>query len=56
MKNLANWKVRAGDGESLAASVEDASSGSPTDFYFVRVTQADGELAWSSPVWVDWEG
>jgi len=22
-------------------------------FYYVRLTQADGEMAWSSPVWVD---
>jgi hypothetical protein len=23
-------------------------------FYYVRVTQADGKRAWSSPVWVDY--
>jgi hypothetical protein len=23
-------------------------------FYYLRVTQADGHMAWSSPVWVDW--
>jgi hypothetical protein len=23
-------------------------------YYYVRVTQADGEWAWSSPVWVEW--
>jgi hypothetical protein len=22
--------------------------------YYVRVTQVDGEMAWSSPIWVDW--
>ena len=24
-----------------------------TDYYVVRVTQANGHMAWSSPVWVD---
>lgn len=23
-------------------------------FYYVRVTQRDGNMAWSSPIWVDW--
>ncbi len=22
------------------------------DFYYIRVTQRDGEMAWSSPIWV----
>jgi hypothetical protein len=26
--------------------------GAATDFYYVRVIQVDGEMAWSSPVWV----
>ncbi len=25
----------------------------PVDYYYLRVTQADGEMAWSSPVWVE---
>ena len=28
-------------------------SGDAADYYYLRVTQADGECAWSSPVWVD---
>jgi len=24
-------------------------------YYYVRLVQADGHIAWSSPVWVDWE-
>lgn len=31
--------------------LEDAPAKSE-DFYYVRVTQADGEMAWSSPIWV----
>ena len=24
-------------------------------YYYIRVTQADGELAWASPLWIDSE-
>lgn len=30
--------------------IEDASDGA--DYYYVRVTQANGQMAWSSPIWV----
>ncbi|GAA5115445.1 hypothetical protein GCM10023339_22610 [Alloalcanivorax gelatiniphagus] len=32
---------------------EPARSGGGTSFYYVRVFQVDGEMAWSSPIWVD---
>jgi len=32
--------------------IEDEGSGEGTDYYYVRVTQANGQMAWSSPVWV----
>jgi hypothetical protein len=40
--------------ESYEASmqVEDEGSGEKTDYYYVRVTQANGQMAWTSPVWV----
>lgn len=25
-----------------------------SSFYYVRVTQVDGEMAWSSPIWITW--
>ena len=25
----------------------------PFTFYYIRVTQADGQMAWSSPIWVE---
>jgi hypothetical protein len=34
-------------------TVSDASSGETDDFYYVRVFQANRQLAWSSPIWVD---
>ena len=32
---------------------EDSSPASTGDFYYIRVTQEDEEMAWSSPVWLD---
>jgi hypothetical protein len=29
-----------------------AGAEQPTDFYYLRATQADDEMAWSSPVWI----
>ena len=25
----------------------------PGDYYYLRITQKDGNMAWASPVWVD---
>jgi len=33
--------------------IEDEGSGEGTDYYYVRVTQANGQMAWSSPIWVE---
>ncbi len=33
--------------------VTDTGDGSRDDWYYVRVTQRNGQLAWSSPVWVN---
>ncbi len=33
-------------------SFADRQSGSETDWYYVRVAQTNGSMAWSSPVWV----
>ena len=30
----------------------DDTPGRPTDYYYIHILQADGEQAWSSPVWV----
>jgi hypothetical protein len=37
---------------SLAAEYVDTAETVGTDFYYLRVTQADGEMAWSSPIWL----
>ncbi len=33
----------------------DQGAGPGEHWYYVRVEQADEELAWSSPIWVEWE-
>ena len=33
-------------------SVNDSSAGATADWYYVRAVQS-GQLAWSSPIWVD---
>ena len=35
------------------ASIKAPDTGTLFAFYYVRVTQADGHMAWSSPIWVD---
>jgi hypothetical protein len=34
-------------------TVEDQDDGSNVNWYYARVTQANGELAWSSPIWIE---
>ncbi|MBI1898628.1 MAG: DUF3604 domain-containing protein [Acidobacteria bacterium] len=33
--------------------VDDTASGAQADWYYVRVVQSNGQLAWSSPIWVE---
>lgn len=40
-----------GTGVEFAATFVDEEAGEGEDYYYVRVWQADGHLAWSSPVW-----
>jgi len=34
-------------------TVNDVGDGSQADYYYVRVVQSNGQLAWSSPIWVE---
>jgi hypothetical protein len=34
-------------------TIDDTGRGERADWYYVRVIQANGEMAWSSPVWVE---
>jgi len=45
--------VKRGDGSELQFEFLDGEIGPGLNYYYVRVTQEDGEMAWSSPVWVE---
>jgi len=38
---------------SSSFTFRDEDTGSRDDWYYVRVSQTNGQLAWSSPIWVD---
>ena len=54
--NGTNWsepfKKSASDTDRWAGRWQD-SGFSGSGIYYVRVTQADGEQAWSSPIWIN---
>jgi hypothetical protein len=35
-----------------ALAFEDTTEGQETDFYYLRVSQENGQWAWSSPIWI----
>jgi hypothetical protein len=47
--------VHAAQPDTLDAGItwEDRAQIPSGCYYYVRVTQSDGEQAWSSPIWVD---
>ena len=53
---LSPWYVfdraEPAEGLNLDWSLEDAGSGAPEDWYYVRVRQRNDQYAWSSPTWV----
>ena len=36
-----------------AYTMLDTDEGARTNWYYLRVVQANGQMAWSSPIWVD---
>jgi hypothetical protein len=45
---------RTGEGETdVAFETSDRTQIEPGDFYYLRVVQVDGGMAWASPIWVD---
>jgi hypothetical protein len=54
VKNSRLLDVMPGGGSlDFYLSHTDPAADRTTDYYFVHVLQADGEQAWSSPIWVD---
>jgi len=52
VKNGREAFVRTDVGRLLEWKLEDAP-GTSADHYYVRLTREDGEMAWSSPVWIE---
>ncbi len=44
-------RASSGDPE-VTAQLADSEAARPGDFYYLRITQADGEMAWASPIFV----
>jgi hypothetical protein len=45
-------RVAFADNYATEFTFTDGQSGSATDWYYVRVFQTNGSMAWSSPIWV----
>ena len=53
VRNEKNWKVYDSIGGNVfEETVTDESPGEGENRYYIRVEQSDGNMAWSSPVWV----
>ena len=55
LKNNVVTHTTQGTGKVMRVEWDDSAgnrSGDPEDFYYVRVTQKDGNRAWSSPIWI----
>jgi hypothetical protein len=55
IRNQVCLKTVKGNGRAAEFDVSDPTA-QPENYYYVRVTQVDGELAWSSPIWVSFTG
>lgn len=53
IKNRSLWHTELPGLREATFEVTDDTSENPTDYYYVRVTQIDGNMAWSSPIWVE---
>jgi hypothetical protein len=56
MEVIRNGKVlyrKDNSGYLAEFQVEDTMPARGTNWYYARVLQRDGQMAWSSPVWVD---
>jgi hypothetical protein len=52
VKNNAEIDRASSDGAELTVTLRDRAPARPGDFYYLRITQADGQMAWASPVFI----
>jgi len=53
VKNNADIFEARSAGETLSFEHEDTTPAAPGDFYYLRITQADGQMAWVSPIFIN---
>ena len=54
VKNNQDWHVVEKPGWECAFTLDQLDMPQDrADWYYVRVTQEDGEMAWSSPIWIE---
>ena len=41
------------DNYEASYTVDDEDGGGSVNWYYVRVVESNGQLAWSSPIWVE---
>jgi hypothetical protein len=56
IKNNAALHTVRGQGVEEAVHYLDKTPARTGDYYYMRVLQEDGEIAWSSPIWVEVQG
>lgn len=54
VKNNQNWREVSADGMDRGFSFDEIEfpKKGGTDWYYLRITESDGNMAWTSPVWV----
>ena len=48
----ATYRVKPGEGPEMNFAYTDADAKAGDAYYYVRVQQKNGQIAWSSPIWV----
>jgi hypothetical protein len=53
VRNNEDWKTLTPGTDDVEIGLVDEGPLTPNTYYYLRIAQADGEMAWASPVWVD---
>jgi hypothetical protein len=52
VKNNTDMAVKKPAGDEIKFSLSDKAKAKQGDYYYLRVEQSDGAMAWSSPIWI----
>ncbi|MFP3904944.1 MAG: CehA/McbA family metallohydrolase [Armatimonadota bacterium] len=53
VRNNEDYRTLRPESDDVTIDVTDSDQVTPGTFYYLRIWQADGEMAWTSPVWLD---